>query len=79
MCVRARARACEREIKEENENIEKRQWDFISVPQIALAAAQHIQTDRPVEVGFAPDADIVIKEVHEGSESSEFFQGEFRS
>jgi hypothetical protein len=73
------ARYREREIKEENENIEKRQWDFMSIPQIALAAAQHIQTDRPVEVGFAPDANIVINEVHEGSESSEFFQGEFRS
>lgn len=50
---------------------------FISVPQIALAAAQHLKSDRPAEVGFAPDADIFIEELHEGSESSKFFQGEF--
>lgn len=47
------------------------------VPQIALAAAQHLNTDRSAEFGFAPDADIVIEELHEGSESSEFFKGVF--
>jgi hypothetical protein len=49
----------------------------MSVPQIALAAAQHLETDRPAEFGFAPDVDIVIEELHEGSESSKFFQGVF--
>jgi len=46
-------------------------------PQIALAAAQHIKTDRPEEFGFAQDVDIVIEELHEGSESRNFFQGVF--
>jgi hypothetical protein len=58
------------------ENVEKR-WGFMSVPQIALAAAQHLKTDRPAEFGFAQDADIVIEELHEGSESRKFFQGVF--
>jgi hypothetical protein len=49
----------------------------LCLPQIALATAQHLKTDRPAEFGFAPDADIVIEELHEGSESREFFQGVF--
>ena len=49
----------------------------MSFPQIALAAAQHLKTERPAEFGFAQDADIVIEELHEGSESRTFFQGVF--
>jgi len=48
---------------------------FMSFPQIALAAAQYLKTERPAEFGFAEDADIVIEELHEGSESRTFFQG----
>jgi len=50
---------------------------FVSVPQIALAAAQYLKTERPAEFGLAQDADIVIEELHEGSESRAFFQGVF--
>jgi hypothetical protein len=49
----------------------------MSVPQIALAAAQHLKTDRPAEFGFSQDSDIVIEELREGSESRRFFQGVF--
>jgi hypothetical protein len=51
--------------------------NFISVSQIALAAAEQLKTARPAEVGFAPDVDIDIQELHEGSETNTFFRGEF--
>jgi hypothetical protein len=49
----------------------------VSVSQIALAAAEQLKTARPAEVGFAPHVDIAIQEIYEGSETSQFFQGEF--
>jgi hypothetical protein len=51
----------------------------LSIPQIALAAAQQLEAGRPTEIGFAPDVDIVILELHEGKECSKFFRGEFHS
>jgi hypothetical protein len=50
---------------------------ILCVSQIALAAAKYLKTARPAEVGFAPDVDIAIQELHEGLETSLFFRGKF--
>jgi hypothetical protein len=44
-----------------------------------LSAAKQLAADRPTEIGFAPDVQIVIQELHEGEECSNFFRGEFHS
>lgn len=51
----------------------------MSVAQIAQAAAQQLKADRPAEIGFAPSVEVVIRELYEGNECSEFFRGECRS
>ncbi|XP_069701361.1 uncharacterized protein [Periplaneta americana] len=43
--------------------------------KIALAAAQHLKSNKPAEVEFAPGVDISIQEINEGSETSKFFRG----
>ncbi|XP_033608263.1 uncharacterized protein LOC111866670 isoform X5 [Cryptotermes secundus] len=42
--------------------------------KIALSAAQQLAADRPTEIGFAPDVEIDIQELHEGKECSKFFR-----